>query len=80
MEEEDGLGRGSGFQGRGTKRLTQLGATGDIFQLGLEKIHFVFNSFMTSSLAWLPKLQRPRGQYILVGSQGWGRNNLREEN
>lgn len=52
--EEGGLGRGRGFQGCVTKRLTQLGPTGGIFQLGLERIHLVFNSFVTSSLLGYP--------------------------
>lgn len=56
--------RGSGFQGCGTKRMTQLGPTVGIFH----PTHLVFNSFMTSSLILLPKLQRPRGQNVLVGN------------
>lgn len=51
--EEGRLGRGSGFQGSGTKRPTQLGPTTAIFQLGLERIHLV-NSFVTSSLLGYP--------------------------
>ena len=38
---ERGVGRGSGFQGYGTKRLTQLGPTEGIFH----QTHLVLNSF-----------------------------------
>lgn len=51
---EGRLGRGRGFQGCVTKRLTQLGPTGGIFQQGLERIHLVFNAFVTSSLLDYP--------------------------
>lgn len=36
------------------------GTTRGIFQGGF-KTHLLFNSFATSSLIWLPELQRPRG-------------------